>query len=103
MKTCLKCGAQFADDAQFCANCGFKDIQFCPECGKSRVPGSLFCAGCGRKYYTAPEGAAEPASQPIPVTEAAPAAPAPVASTPVPTKPSALTASMPTAVCRISR
>ena len=31
MKTCLKCGAQFVDNAQFCNNCGFKDIQLCPE------------------------------------------------------------------------
>ena len=56
MKTCLKCGAQFDDNAQFCNNCGFKDIQFCPECGKPRTPGSLFCTGCGRRYYKAPEG-----------------------------------------------
>ena len=47
MKTCLKCGAQFADDATFCSNCGFKDVQFCPECGKERIPGSLPFSGGG--------------------------------------------------------
>ncbi len=90
MKTCLKCGAQFPDDANFCLSCGFKDIQFCPKCGKLRKPNSAFCSSCGRKYYqekdapaAAPE--AEPAAPVAPDEPVAPvAAEAPVAPAPEP-------------------
>ncbi|MCR4777183.1 MAG: hypothetical protein K5869_12495 [Saccharofermentans sp.] len=68
MKTCLKCGGKFPDDAMFCSYCGFEDVKFCRDCGKERIPGTVFCAFCGKKYYM-PEQAAESAETP-----AAPAA-----------------------------
>ena len=64
MKTCLKCGAQLADDALFCMNCGFKDILVCPGCGTDRKPGAVFCGNCGARYYTETEPAARQASVP---------------------------------------
>lgn len=60
-KKCQHCGANLADDAVFCANCGAKqnigtppqqDIaqppkDVCKHCGAVIIPGSAFCPNCG--------------------------------------------------------
>lgn len=50
-KTCPECGAQVADGAKFCMNCGkqLPVASFCPECGSKCAPGSKFCMNCGTK------------------------------------------------------
>lgn len=81
MKTCLKCGAEMADDAVFCKKCGFADITHCTKCGKKRMPGSQFCRGCGKRFYDPEDQAASaPISGPSPVSESV-LAPEPVSPT----------------------
>ena len=58
MKTCLKCGGKFPDDAMFCSYCGFEDVKFCRDCGKERIPGTVFCAFCGKNSVVSYKDAA---------------------------------------------
>jgi ribosomal protein L40E len=50
-KKCPKCGAELADDAQFCVNCGAKQeaILKCPKCGHINKADSEFCTECGAR------------------------------------------------------
>lgn len=51
MKKCLKCGTTFADDVNFCPNCGEKlvEVNVCPKCGETVSIGDKFCKKCGAK------------------------------------------------------
>ena len=46
-KICNNCGAQIADDSQFCTLCGAKTADICKQCGKELKEGAKFCVGCG--------------------------------------------------------
>ena len=51
--TCVDCGAELPEDAQFCINCGRKVEplvvkQFCRFCGNRVEDKSRFCPHCGR-------------------------------------------------------
>lgn len=50
-KKCPKCGAELADDAQFCVNCGAKQetVLKCPKCGHINKADSEFCTACGTR------------------------------------------------------
>ena len=72
MKTCLKCGANMADDAMFCKKCGFADVKKCPKCGKERMSGSMFCRACGTRFYTPEEELPDTESVRSPIAEPAP-------------------------------
>ena len=66
-KICTNCGAQIADGAGFCPNCGTAappdtpagGSKFCSNCGSPVNPGAAFCDKCGK-----PLNAAQPAQQP---------------------------------------
>ena len=55
---CSNCGADIADGAKFCGECGTKvpTSNKCPECGTICAPGVKFCSECGHKM-------SEPAAQ----------------------------------------
>ena len=48
---CSNCGAELADGAKFCGECGTKvpTSNKCPECGAVCAPGGKFCSECGHK------------------------------------------------------
>ena len=48
---CSNCGAELAEGAKFCGECGTKVVKamFCPECGAKCAPGAKFCGECGHK------------------------------------------------------
>ena len=55
---CGNCGADVANGAAFCANCGAPNpeaqpaapaARFCGNCGTPAEPGSAFCNNCGSK------------------------------------------------------
>ena len=48
---CSNCGAELADGAKFCGECGTKvpTSNKCPECGAVCAPGVKFCSECGHK------------------------------------------------------
>ena len=58
-KTCAQCGADNAEDAQFCKECGAKlpapvpdepeARAFCVGCGAPMEPGARFCGKCGQR------------------------------------------------------
>ena len=68
MKKCLKCGATFSDETNFCSNCGEKLVSanFCPQCGKEVSEGSRFCPNCGANLGVAKEVKPEPKEEPAP-------------------------------------
>lgn len=51
MKKCPNCGAQIADDSQFCTECGKSIPQgnVCSHCGAQVNDGDAFCPNCGSK------------------------------------------------------
>ena len=72
--SCPVCGAELAEHAKFCANCGAKVEEpspqvveaevvpsVCPQCGAELEPKARFCIQCGAKVETgpAPEESAE--------------------------------------------
>ena len=53
---CPNCGEKNANDAKFCAKCGYKFAEkqekkktFCPNCGDECEEGQKFCEKCGHK------------------------------------------------------
>lgn len=67
-KKCQHCGANLADDAVFCSNCGARQESeeitpqttpaetrnICPNCGTPITPDSTFCPNCGAPLSTDP-------------------------------------------------
>lgn len=52
VKKCPNCGAENAENAKFCLNCGEKFTAaelVCPECGQKLTPGAKFCINCGHR------------------------------------------------------
>lgn len=49
MRKCEKCGAELAEDAVFCHECGARAARtaVCAKCGKELRAGAKFCDGCG--------------------------------------------------------
>lgn len=49
---CSNCGAELADGAKFCGECGTKVVvqNTCPECGTVCPADAKFCAECGHKF-----------------------------------------------------
>lgn len=70
-KKCPKCGAELADDAQFCVNCGAKQEAFlkCPKCGHINKADSGFCTECGTRLKEEPKPAADADSAKVVVAE----------------------------------
>ena len=60
---CTNCGADLADSAKFCPECGTKVVRevFCAQCGTKLAAGAKFCPECGTKVGAAatPEPKAE--------------------------------------------
>ena len=60
-KICTNCGAQIADGAGFCPNCGTAappdtppvGSKFCPNCGAPVINGAAFCDKCGSRLNAA--------------------------------------------------
>ncbi len=50
-KCCPKCGAEVAQEARFCGECGADTAMTgkCPSCGFENPPGTKFCGQCGTK------------------------------------------------------
>ena len=51
---CRKCGSEYAEDADFCAQCGtpLKEASVplvCPSCNRPLGPDAKFCSGCGKQ------------------------------------------------------
>jgi len=46
---CPHCGAQVAEDAKFCKECGAPTHLKCPECGAELDSDAKFCKQCGEK------------------------------------------------------
>lgn len=71
VEKCPNCGADVAQGALFCNNCGNKmppaamktapkaQGKVCPTCGAVVAEGNLFCNACGTKLEQAPAPAAE--------------------------------------------
>ncbi len=70
-KKCPKCGAELADDAQFCVNCGAKQEAFlkCPKCGHINKADSGFCTECGTRLKEELKSAAEADTAKVVVAE----------------------------------
>lgn len=76
---CPQCGADMAQDAQFCTVCGSRILRPsqeaggpCPHCGMPLVEGALFCMGCGARLE------AEPVPEEVPAAAVCPVCGAPV-------------------------
>ena len=82
---CSKCGAQYAQDAEFCTVCGAKlalpapisqpSAGYCPQCGsKATIDGQVFCLRCGTRLSApaaaAPQGGMQPVQPVQPVQPA---------------------------------
>lgn len=50
-RTCIKCGQELKEGAEFCPECGEKQPKTvrCPKCGKEYDEGTTFCGECGSK------------------------------------------------------
>lgn len=48
---CQKCGAEIAEDAKVCPNCGAlqKDAKFCQHCGEAIDGDCIICPKCGKQ------------------------------------------------------
>lgn len=70
-KKCPKCGAELADDAQFCVNCGAKQEDFlkCPKCGHINKADSEFCTECGTRLKAEAKPAGDAGSAKVVVAE----------------------------------
>ncbi|EIC03170.1 leucine-rich repeat protein, partial [Treponema saccharophilum] len=83
---CTNCGADLADSAKFCPECGTKVVRevFCAQCGTKLSAGAKFCPECGTKVGAAatPEPKAESAPKAEAAAESAPKAEAQKESSP---------------------
>jgi len=83
---CTNCGADLADSAKFCPECGTKVVRevFCAQCGTKLSAGAKFCPECGTKVGAAatPEPKAESAPKAEAAAESAPKAEAAAESAP---------------------
>jgi tetratricopeptide (TPR) repeat protein len=81
MAKCVKCGAELAQDAKFCPQCGTKQpetpkVVFCTNCGAKLTEDARFCPSCGTPVTAAAVPAqsnAAAASVPSQTTKAEPA------------------------------
>ena len=60
MKICRFCGAENADDALFCNQCGKRMENVCPVCGANLAENARFCSHCGTPVLTPAVSAATP-------------------------------------------
>ncbi len=86
-KICTNCGAQIAEGAGFCPNCGTAappdnptgGSRFCPNCGNPLNTEAKFCENCGAQLNSSqpPQQSAAPVQQPYVQPTPPPVQPAP--------------------------
>ncbi len=65
---CPACGANNANGARFCSNCGTKLALACSNCGAEATAGAKFCTNCGQQLPVATQTAMPAASAIAPLT-----------------------------------